>query len=294
LIEHLTIGTRGSALALVQSHWVRDQMQAIHPGLDIHILIIQTEGDASQVLNTPLASFGEKGIFAKELEVALLAGTIDVAVHSMKDLATDVPAGLHIGAVPKREDVRDAILGKSLFELKPGDRVGTGSVRRRALLQNMRPDLRIVDIRGNVDTRISKLKDGQFESIVLAVAGLSRLGRTYELTEILDPTTFVPDVGQGALAVQTRFDDSRVNHLVSALNHFESNAAVTAERSFLEAFGGGCQTPVGAWAAVSADVLHMVAMAAMDGAVPSCTTVEGSVLDPTAVGKQAANRLNNS
>ncbi len=291
MTQQLIIGTRGSALALVQSHRVRDELQKLYPDVQIHVLIIQTSGDKSQATNTPLASYSEKGIFAKELEVALLDREIDIAVHSMKDVATTLPPGLQITAVPRRVNVSDALLGKTLDQLQPGERIGTGSVRRSALLRHLRPDLNIVDIRGNVDTRITKLKNGLYESIVLAVAGLDRLGRWSEIAEILDPNTFVPDPGQGALAVQTRTNDERINGLVAPLNHAESFAAITAERSFLASYGGGCQTPVGAWASVVEGAFQIVAMAAVNNTEPRLTIQQGNIGDPESLGKLAAEKL---
>jgi hydroxymethylbilane synthase len=183
----ITIGTRGSALALVQTHWVAGELRAAHSGLDVAIRTYVTQGDRSQAVNTPLASYSEKGIFVKELESALLTGEIDAAVHSMKDLAAVLPDGLRIAATPLREDVRDVVAGSPLIDLPPGARVGTGSVRRRALLNYVHPDLTVLDIRGNVDTRIRKLREGQYDAIVLAAAGLNRLGRSAEIAEYLDP-----------------------------------------------------------------------------------------------------------
>jgi hydroxymethylbilane synthase len=287
----LTIGTRGSALALVQAHWVRDRLLDIRPNLSIIISVIQTIGDLSQASNTPLASFPDKGIFAKELEVALLADEIDIAVHSMKDMASQLPSGLHISAVPQREDARDALVGKPLSMLQRGERVGTGSVRRAALLRHHRPDLEIVDIRGNVDTRIRKLREGQFDSIVLAVAGLKRLGREEEIVEILDPRSFIPDPGQGALAIQTRIEDLFTNETVRPLNHADSLTTITAERAFLAEYGGGCQTPVGAWAIVQDHAIHLIAMAALDHSEPRYVHVNGPMENPIDVGRLAAEKL---
>ncbi len=244
----LLIGTRGSKLALAQTHWVADSLRAAHPELDIEIRIIQTRGDATQAANIPLASFGEKGIFAKELESALLAGEIDLAVHSMKDLEHTLPDGLVIAAVPPREDPRDALLGSTLDALPHSARVGTGSVRRRALLLSRRPDLQLLEIRGNIDTRLRKWREGQYDAICLAVAGLNRLGLSENITEILDPDWFTPDPGQGALAIETRQGDRRVRDYLLQLDDAISNANVTAERAFLRAIGGGCKTPIGALA----------------------------------------------
>ncbi len=246
----MILGTRGSKLALAQSNWVADALRRTHPDLDVDIQIIQTRGDATQAANVPLASFGEKGIFAKELESALLAGEIDLAVHSMKDLEHTLPEGLVIAAVPEREDPRDALVGSTLDTLPLGARVGTGSVRRRALLLSRRPDLQLLEIRGNVDTRLRKLREGQYDAICLAVAGLNRLGLQDNIAEILDPDWFTPDPGQGALAIEIRDGDQRLRDLTIGLNHGPTWYAVLAERSFLRHVGGSCKTPVGAFAAV--------------------------------------------
>ena len=246
----LILGTRGSKLALAQSHWVADALRRAHPGLDIDVQVIQTRGDATQAANVPLASFGEKGIFAKELESALLAGDIDLAVHSMKDLEHTLPEGLVIAAVPEREDPRDALIGSTLDALPRGARVGTGSVRRRALLLSRRPDLQLLEIRGNIDTRLRKWREGQYDAICLAVAGLNRLGLQDNIAEILDPDWFTPDPGQGALALEIRDGDQRLRDMTLSLNHGPTWYAVLAERSFLRHVGGSCKTPVGAFAAL--------------------------------------------
>ena len=244
----LIIGTRGSKLALAQTNWVADALRAAHPGLAIETRVIGTRGDASQAANVPLSSFGEKGIFAKELETALLAGEIDLAVHSMKDLEHTLPDGLVIAAVPPREDPRDALVGSTLDALPLGARVGTGSVRRRALLLSRRPDLTLLEIRGNIDTRLRKWREGQYDAICLAVAGLNRLSLQENIAEILDPDWFTPDPGQGALAIETRQGDRRVRDWLLPLDDAVSSANVTAERAFLRAIGGGCKTPIGALA----------------------------------------------
>ena len=246
----LILGTRGSKLALAQSNWVADALRAAHPGLDVQIQVIQTRGDATQAANVPLASFGEKGIFAKELETALLNNEIDLAVHSMKDLEHTLPDGLVIAAVPEREDPRDALIGSTLDALPMGARVGTGSVRRRALLLSRRSDLQLLEIRGNIDTRLRKFREGQYDAICLAVAGLNRLGLQDNIAEILDPEWFTPDPGQGALAIETRRDDYATRQLVGFKNltKLRPFKEAEAERSFLRALGGGCKTPIGALA----------------------------------------------
>jgi hydroxymethylbilane synthase len=269
----LILGTRGSKLALAQTHQVADSLRAAHPDLDIEIRILQTRGDATQAANIPLASFGEKGIFAKELEAALLAGEIDLAVHSMKDLEHTLPEGLVIAAVPPREDPRDALLGSTLEALPHGARVGTGSVRRRALLLSRRPDLKLLEIRGNIDTRIRKWREGQYDAICLAVAGLNRLGLQENIAEILDPEWFTPDPGQGAIAVEIRDGDQRLRDLTIGLNHGPTWYAVLAERSFLRYIGGSCKTPVGALAIL--DMAAPVKMLTLTGMVasPDGTTI---------------------
>ena len=277
----LRLGTRGSKLALAQSHWVADALRAAHPEVDVEIEIIQTRGDATQAANIPLASFGEKGIFAKELESALLAGEIDLAVHSMKDLEHTLPDGLVIAAVPPREDPRDALVGSTLDALPPGARVGTGSVRRRALLLSRRPDLQLLEIRGNVDTRLRKFREGQYDAICLAVAGLNRLGLQDNITEFLDPEWFTPDPGQGAIAIETRFGNphssaSTVQALLSALNHSETAVATRAERSFLRHIGGSCKTPVGALAVMDSQK-PMLTMSGMVAAPDGTTIVRQSL-----------------
>jgi len=244
----LRIGTRGSKLALAQTHWVADRLRDAHPGLDIETRVIGTRGDATQAANVPLSSFGEKGIFAKELETALLAGEIDLAVHSMKDLEHTLPDGLVIAAVPPREDPRDALIGSTLDTLPLGARVGTGSVRRRALLLSRRPDLQLLEIRGNIDTRLRKWREGRYDAICLAVAGLNRLGLQENIAEILDPDWFTPDPGQGALAIEARLGDRRVRDYLLQLDDAVSSANVAAERAFLRAISGGCKTPIGALA----------------------------------------------
>ncbi|HEX5322218.1 MAG TPA: hydroxymethylbilane synthase [Capsulimonadaceae bacterium] len=290
-MARVTVGTRGSALALAQANWVADRLRAAHQDLDVCVQIIQTEGDRTQAANIPLSTFGEKGVFAKEIEAALLAGAVDLAVHSMKDLAPVLPEGLHIAAVPEREDPRDAVIGANLADLPAGARVGTGSVRRTALLQSLRPDLDIQSIRGNVDTRIRKLREGQYDVILLAVAGLNRLGRHDEIAEILDPQGFVPDPGQGALAIQTRVGDDTTNALVAALDHPPSHIAVRAERAYLKALGAGCQTPVGAWARLIDGQLVLTALLALpDGSIKR-ETLAGAPEEAEELGRKIAETL---
>ena len=258
----LVVGTRGSRLALTQTAWVVERLQSAHPDLQIETRTVRTQGDATQAANVPLSSFGEKGIFAHELEASLLSGEIDLAVHSMKDMAHTLPPGLTIAAVPEREDPRDCLVGSSLDALPEGATVGTGSVRRRALLLSKRPDLQFVEVRGNVDTRLRKMSDGQCAALCLAVAGLNRLGLAGEIAEHLDPDWFTPDPGQGALCLETRMGDRRVRDFLLEIDHFVTHENIRAERAFLRAFGGGCQTPVGALATSYGKMLSLAAMAA--------------------------------
>jgi hydroxymethylbilane synthase len=248
----LRIATRGSALALWQANHIRERLAQLH-GVESELIRIRTSGDKFQTSSAAQVSElgGMKGIFIKELEEALLAGTADLAVHSMKDVPTENPAGLTFPAITKREDVRDCLIsrdGAKLRNLTSGARVGTGSLRRQAQLRHHRPDLELLDLRGNVDTRLKKVAAGEFDAIVLATAGINRLGASDRITEILPPEIVLPAVGQGALGIEIRADDRETLKLVAALDDPESHAAVTAERALLRELEGGCQVPLGAWA----------------------------------------------
>jgi len=243
----LTIGSRGSALALWQARWIAGRLESL--GQATRIEIIHTTGD--RVLDVTLAKVGTKGMFTKEIEEALLSGAIDLAVHSLKDMPTELPPGLTLAAIPAREDPRDALVGRKLQELASGQRVGSSSLRRAAQLRAARPDLVIEDIRGNVDTRLRKLDEKQYDAIVLAAAGLNRLGWSDRIAEILPAEVMCPAVGQGALAVEVRVDGRVPEGLMASLDDASTRAAVTAERALLGALGGGCQVPVGAFAEVS-------------------------------------------
>jgi len=253
------------------------------------IEIIKTTGD--KITDVPLAKVGTKGLFTKEIEEALLDGRADLAVHSLKDLPTQVPKGLVLAAVPQREDPRDALVGKRLAELAPGARVGTSSLRRAAQLRRLRPDLVVEPVRGNLDTRLRKLDEGRYDAILLAAAGLKRLGWGGRISEILEPETMCPAVGQGALAVETRasgpgFDACR------ALDHPATHAAVAAERSLLMALGGGCQTPIGAHATARNRRLRLLAMVASpDGARMVRGVTDGLPSDAGRLGQELAESL---
>jgi hydroxymethylbilane synthase len=252
----LTIGSRGSQLALWQARWTQARLQGF--GVECRIEIIHTTGD--KITDVALSKVGTKGLFTKEIEEALLNGSIDLAVHSLKDMPTDLPAGLTLAAIPEREDPRDAIVGTRLDELPSGARIGTSSLRRSAQLRALRGDLEIVDIRGNVDTRLRKLDEGQYSSIVLASAGLRRLGWDNRIAEVLEPIRMCPAVGQGALAVETRDDGGEAFEISRRLEHTPTRVAVTAERAVLAALGGGCQVPIGAYATVVETTLHVRAI----------------------------------
>lgn len=242
----IIIGTRGSKLARWQAEHIADRLREMNPCTEVVLQQIVTTGD--KILDVPLAQIGGKGLFTKELEVAMLAGEIDLAVHSLKDMPTELPAGLTLAATTVRMDPHDAFVSRnygSLNELPTGAVVGTSSLRRRAQLLRMRPDLNIVNLRGNLDTRLRKLDEGQFDAVVLAAAGLRRLGWGDRITELLSPEDCLPAVGQGVLAIETRLDDADVLAAVARLNDPESRACITAERKFLAIVQGGCQTPVG-------------------------------------------------
>jgi hydroxymethylbilane synthase len=244
----LRIGTRGSLLAKWQAEFVRKQLFA-GAGIEAEIIIIKTSGDKLQT--SPLSQIGGQGIFVKELEEALLEETIDLAVHSVKDVPTDTPSRLMFPAVCRREDVRDCLVGANgatLASLRQGARVGTGSLRRQAQLRRLRPDLDVRDLRGNVDTRLRKVESGEYEAVMLAKAGLDRLGLNNRITETMDPEVFLPAVGQGCVAVECRLRDTEASELASGLDDAETRTAIIAERSLLSALQGGCQVPMGAWA----------------------------------------------
>jgi hydroxymethylbilane synthase len=257
----LRIGTRASKLARWQSDWVAARL--LERGAQVEIIEIATSGDLSQ--QGPVAALGAQGVFTKEIQAALLAGEVDLAVHSLKDLPTEQVAGLRLAAVPPREESADALvaaMGLSLDELPAGARVGTGSLRRRAQLLHLRPDLEMRDIRGNVDTRLRKLDEGQYDAIVLAVAGLKRLGLSGRTTEVLGPPRMLPAPGQGALAIECRDDDEVARQAVAALDDHATRAAVVAERAVLAALHGGCSAPIAAWGRVVGGELRLDALVA--------------------------------
>jgi hydroxymethylbilane synthase len=264
-VTRLRIGTRGSKLALWQANYVAEALHRLH-GVETELIRIRTSGDRMQ--SAPVAQINEqigaesggKGIFIKELEEALLAGEVDLAVHSMKDVPTETPAGLAFPAITRREDPRDCLIsrtGRTLKTLAPGARIGTSSLRRQAQIRHQRPDVEVDDLRGNVDTRLKKLDAGEFDAIVLAMAGVNRLGLAGRITQVLGEDVMIPAVGQGALGIETRADDRSTAGLISALDDAETRACVTAERALLQALQGGCQVPLGAIGVIRSGELRL-------------------------------------
>jgi hydroxymethylbilane synthase len=287
----LTIGTRGSQLALWQANWVKDQLVA--SGYEIEIRIIKTTGDKMQTL--PLTASGTKGLFIKEIEEALLEGAVDLAVHSMKDLPTDQPAGLMVGAVPPREDARDVLIstgGIQFDMLPPGARLGTSSLRRQSQLRKLRSDLELVPMRGNLDTRLRKLDRGDCDAIVLAAAGVHRLGWRNRITQYFEAEEICPAVGQGALAVECRQDDERVQHALKPLDHAPTHLAVRAERAMLRHLGGGCQVPIAAHAVAEHGQLRLIGVVAdLEGATVIRAQACDAIAQPEALGAAVADGL---
>lgn len=289
----LTIGTRKSALALWQAEYIKKALEGYDPELTVTLEHIVTKGD--KILDVPLARIGGKGLFTTELESRLLAGTIDLAVHSLKDLPADLPDGLCLAAITARSHVHDVFVSNryaALDALPQGACVGTSSLRRRAQLLARRPDLTVRDLRGNVDTRLKKLDDGEYDAIILAEAGLTRLGLTDRITQLLPTDTMIPAVGQGALAIETRADDDDLKQALSFLCDEETTAATTAERTFLAAINGSCQVPVGVYGKAKDGQLTLSCIiAAPDGSRVFRHQATGPVSDSRALGQQAAKTL---
>lgn len=291
--SELIIGTRGSALARAQAAWVREQLTRLYPECPCSIREIKTTGDRWG--DVALSSIEGKGIFVKELEEALLAGEIHLAVHSIKDLPSQLPDGLVLGAITVREDPRDVWIsraGRSLAAVPAGARIGTSSLRRRAQLLNWRRDLVVENLRGNLDTRLRKLEADDWQGIVVAKAGLLRLGLAGRITEVLPLGLMVPAAGQGALGIEVRGDNAAVKEMVAKLNHPPSAAAVRAERAFLKAIGGGCRVPVGCLAEVRGDQIQAVAVVAdPEGQKLLRAQREGSISQPELLGKELAQQM---
>jgi len=304
----IIIATRRSKLALWQAEWIKAQLEKNNPGLEVELKKIKTTGD--MILDVPLAQVGGKGLFVKEIEEALLKKTADLAVHSMKDVPTDLPEGLHLSAICKREDARDAFITQiqnSKFKIQNfrslpgGAHIGTSSLRRICQLLNKRPDLKITQLRGNLDTRLRKLDEGQFDAIILATAGVKRLGWQKRITEILPPEISLPAIGQGAVGIECRVDDELINKLLKKLNHRATSLCVKAERAFLKKLEGGCQVPIGAYARLEsqkAEVRRQKAGIIIEGLVGSLDgktlikgSKKGSIEDAESLGTKLAEIL---
>ena len=288
--RRLRIGTRGSSLALWQAEWVKSQLLGGQQELIVELVVIKTTGD--KILDVPLAMVGGKGLFVKEIEEALLDGRADLAVHSVKDMPAELPEGLHLAAMPPREDPRDALISKNgagLDKLPHGARVGTSSLRRAAQLLHLRPDLRIETLRGNVDTRLRKLESEDLDAIVLASAGLKRMELSQVISEYLEPERILPAVGQGALGIETRIGDVSTNEIVASLIHQQTVTTVRAERAFLKRLEGGCQVPIGGYATMEGETLILTGMVAdLQGVRLIRKEMRGDARQPEVVGESLA------
>ena len=267
--RNIVIGSRGSQLALWQANWVKSELERLHDNVDIDIRIIATSGDIIQ--DVPLAKIGGKGLFVKEIEEALLANEIDLAVHSMKDVPIELPTELGISVITKRENPLDALIsknGEKLADLPQGATIGTSSLRRSSQLLKYRDDFKIHPLRGNVDTRLRKVEEGKYDAILLASAGLNRLGWANRITEEISHDILLPAMGQGALGIETRLDDTKIYDFISTLNHEQTHYAVSAERSLVGRLDGGCQVPIGAYARVEKGLITLKGLvASLDGEI---------------------------
>ncbi len=292
-MRRLVLATRGSKLALAQSEMVAAMLRAAHPGIELDLRVIQTKGDL--VLDRALSKIGDKGLFVKEIEQALLDGTADVAVHSGKDLPSMLPPELILGAFPRRADARDVLIsrhGLPLRQLPTGAAVGTSSLRRACQVRHIRPDLQVIDLRGNVDTRLRKAQTEAYDAIILAAAGLARLDLHGVVTETFDIETLVPMVAQGALAVQCRAEDSDVRRVLAALNDTPTELAVRAERAFLRRLEGGCQVPIAAHAMINGDEVQLRGLIGLpNGAQMVQATCRGPASEPEQSGLALAETL---
>lgn len=291
--QHVIIGTRGSKLALWQAEWVKAELMRLNKGLEVSLRIIKTKGD--KILDVPLAQVGGKGLFVKEIEDSMLQGEIDLAVHSMKDVPMELPPELHLSALCKREDPRDAFISiryKNLSELPSGAVVGTSSLRRACQILHFRPDITISQLRGNVDTRLNKLKSGQYDAIVLAVAGVHRLGLDQMITDIPGPSVILPAVGQGCIGIECRVNDKFTFSTISILNHYTTAVCVRAERAFLRKLEGGCQIPIAAYGTIQHNSLVLEGLVgSVDGKIIIRDKITGSMEDPESLGLKLAEIL---
>ncbi|MFP4696799.1 hydroxymethylbilane synthase [Thiohalospira sp.] len=291
--EPLRIATRKSPLALWQAEYVRDRLQSLHPGLEVELVRMTTQGD--RVLDSPLAKIGGKGLFVKELENGMLEGRADIAVHSMKDVPIEFPEGLHLAVICPREDPRDAFVSNHyghLDELPQGAVVGTSSLRRQAQVRARRPDLEIRDLRGNVNTRLAKLDAGDYDAIILACAGLRRLGFAERIRTPLEPEVILPAIGQGVVGVECREDDDRVNQLLAAVDDADTRPRITAERALNARLEGGCQVPIGGYSEVAGDEIHLRALVGRpEGGEVIRSEARGPVAEAEAIGVRVADDL---
>ena len=287
------IATRKSALALWQANFVKAQLEAAHPGLQVELVPMSTQGD--KILDTPLAKIGGKGLFVKELETAMLEGRADIAVHSMKDVPVDFPEGLMLHTICQREDPRDAFVSNTfqqLADLPQGAVVGTSSLRRQCQIKAMRPDIQIKDLRGNVNTRLAKLDAGEFDAIILASAGLIRLGFEARIASFLDVGTSLPANGQGAVGIECRTDDLKVQQLLAPLEHRETRICVLAERAMNRKLQGGCQVPIGAFAVLNQNELWLRGLVGqLDGSEILRSEIKGEATQAEQLGTQLAEQL---
>lgn len=292
-MKKIVIGTRGSMLALWQANWVKSEIEKRNPGVEVALEKIKTTGD--KILDVPLAKVGGKGLFVKEIEEALLSGKVHLAVHSMKDVPTVFPEGLHLRAITEREDPRDAVFSRNnvkLLDLPKGAKIGTSSLRRQAQLLHARPDFEMLHLRGNLDTRMKKLGEGHFDAIILAGAGVRRLGWADKITEYLPPEVSLPAIGQGALGIETRTDDKEINGLVAFFDHPDTSVAVRAERALLKRLEGGCQVPIAAYGEVKGETLKLRGLvASTDGLTIIKDSVTGNRDDAETLGVKLAEKL---
>ena len=291
--NNIVIGTRGSELALWQTNWVKSELQKLYPQLEIKTEVIKTKGD--NILDVSLSRIGDKGLFTKEIENALLLKKIDLAVHSLKDLPTTLPNGLQIGAVSKRIDQHDVFISNkfsSIEKLPEGASVATGSLRRKSQLLNFKPSLNIIDIRGNLQTRFKKFEDNGYDGMILAYAGVKRLGMDEKITQVIPVNIMLPAVSQGVMAVEVRDGDEDIIRLLDCINDSQSYIETSAERSFLRALEGGCQVPIGVYSIIDNNMLHMEGMvASIDGRKMLRDNISGEISDNVNIGSELAEKL---
>jgi len=289
----IKIGTRGSQLALWQANWVKTTLMEKFPELNVELVIIKTKGD--KILDVPLAKVGGKGLFVKEIEEALIDKRIDLAVHSMKDMPSEIPQGLYISAIPDRENPKDALISRKnllLSELPQNAKVGTSSLRRASQLKQIRPDIEIVSLRGNLDTRLKKLETENLNAIILAAAGLKRMGFADRIAEYLDDNIMLPAVGQGALCIESRKNDLETDHFIGVLDHEKTRKVVIGERAFLNRLEGGCQVPIAAHGKLENNIFSLTGLvASLDGTIIIKHSLSGPDTRSESIGVELADRL---